>query len=82
MTNFHASTYRAADIYPQAIDELYADLTADHAGMTAGELQHRIERCRIIASDALTYGLNRAAAAKRIGEHAASVLSQRKVMAS
>lgn len=82
MTNFHASTYRAPDIYPQAIDELYADLTQDHATMTAGELLTRIEQCQVIARDSITYGVSRATAAKRIGEHAASVLSSRKLAAA
>lgn len=79
MTNFHSPAYRAMDIYADQADDLYADITPDHATFTDDQLLRRIERCRVIALDSITYGYNRSIAAKRIGEHAAAVLSLRKV---
>lgn len=79
MTRYDSPAYRANDIYPDQVDELYADLVTDHASMTDAKLQTHIRRCRGIANDPITYGLNRSRAAKRIGEHAAMVLSMRKV---
>jgi hypothetical protein len=79
MTNFHSPAYRAMDIYADQADDLYADIITDHDGMTEAKLQTRIAISRDIANDPITYGLNRSRAAKRIGEHAAMVLSMRKV---
>lgn len=79
MTRFDSPAYRAMDIDASTADALYADLITDHAGMTEAKLQTRIAISRDIANDPITYGLNRSNAAKRIGEHAAMVLSMRKV---
>lgn len=79
MTRYDSPAYRAMDIDSRQADEIYADLTPDHVTMTDDQLQTRITLSRDIANDPITYGHNRSTAAKRIGEHAASVLSIRKV---
>lgn len=79
MTRYDSPAYRANDIDSRQADELYADLITDHTSMSDAKLQTRIAISRDIANDPITYGLNRSNAAKRIGEHAAMVLSMRKV---
>lgn len=79
MTRYDSPAYRAMDIDARQADELYADLTTEHAGMATGDLIVRLAGCRKVAIDPITYGLNRSIAAKRIGEHAAAELSMRKI---
>lgn len=82
MTRYDSPAYRAMDIDSRQADEIYADLITDHAMMSDDELRTRITEAHKVALDSITYGYQRSNAAKRIGEHASSVLSMRKIRAA
>jgi len=65
---------RLDDIETWQEDSLYRNLTADHSRMTVAQLQNRADKCRLLATDALTYGIRRAAVALRIADHATSLI--------
>lgn len=68
------------DLYPAAVDEIFEELAPEHATMTDAALAHRVDRCNEIGRDALNYGISRAAAARKVGAHAAQVLMSRQAV--
>lgn len=71
--------HRLDDIDAWQMDAIYSDLSADHAELSDTALRARIDRYRLMAADALTYGVRRADTAKRLGEHAECEMSLRKI---